>query len=150
MSAPPTAFHALRDALIEALSAAPGLDRVKVDRWTDKAQSAQIDRVVLVKLEGSDEIQAPVGCRDWLTLLSIQLGARPTPARPDAEEAAGELLQIVWSVIGDLVLTDVIEVRTDPRIDFSADSLDATYSGATLRIGVTHRTPANSLQSWSA
>lgn len=145
-----SAFRSLQSAYAAALRAQTALAGVTVETRGERAQSAAVDRVILVQLIGTEPLPGPLGCRDWATVLSLQLGARPTASRPDAEAAADDLLQAVWAAMAGINLPDVIDQHAEPRIDFVADQLDHAYSGATVRFVVTHRTQANTLQPWSA
>lgn len=147
-----SAFSILRAAIVAALQADATLDGVTITDQTERIQPASVDRAILVRLVGTDNVRALSGCDDWATVIDLQIGARRTAARPDADATADALLTATWTAISNLGpgLPDVINVKADPRIDFAADQLDASYSGATLRLAVVHRTHSTTLQPWSA
>jgi hypothetical protein len=144
-----SAFLQLQAALVAALQAQPALAGVTVTDRPDKTQPESVHSVVLVRLVASDALRPINGCQDWATGFELQAGARATSLQPNAATRAHALLQAVWSAVSALAVPDVINAKADPRIDFAADQLDASYHGATLRLAVTHRTQSNTLQPWS-
>lgn len=146
-----SAFLSLRTSIVAALQAAPALAGVTVTDQPDRVQPDTVDRAILVRLVGADNVRALTGCDDWATLIELQAGARRTAARPNADATADDLLAALWTTVSTLgaSLPDVIDIKADPAISFTADLLDTAYSAATLRLSVVHRTHSTTLQPWS-
>lgn len=146
----PTAFAAVQAALVAALqSAMPAGVVVHANRVRPVAR--ETGRSVLVRLVGSSEVQTgAVGCTDWLTTFTVRGMAKATATSADAEAAADELLQLLWSALTSLTLPDAIDTRAEPGIDWDFDATEVQTASAELRFSVLHRTQANTLTPWSA
>lgn len=146
-----TAHHALQQALVSALQAAPALAGVAVYANRVRSISQQQPLAVVVRLLGSDGSNATLGVTDWRTSMAVECYAQADTAGGDPAAAVDATLAAVWQCLAPLQPAGLglIGLDLQPTIGWDYDDGAQPLVCATVRITATHRTPATSLQPWA-
>lgn len=145
-----SAFSSVLAAVVAALGAAPALAEGRV--YANRLQPLPAGRssAVVARLEQSSSRETVIGFLDWTTRLAVECYARGQ-AGSDPSEAVDDLLQDVWLRLRaiDVGQLGVIDVQLDSAVEWLFDELETPLACAVIRLQILHRTPVNTLQSWS-
>jgi hypothetical protein len=145
-----TAFSSILVAVVGALSAAPALADGRV--YANRLQPLPAGRssAVVVRLEQSSSREAVMGALDWTTRMAVECYVRGQVGS-DPSGAVDALLQDVWARVRTLEAGQlgVMAIEVDSTVDRQFDELETPLACAVIRLQVLHRTPVNTLQSWS-
>lgn len=151
-----SAFLQLRAALVDHLLAAPPLaaGRVRAAQVRPIAQGEP--SAINVRVSDAQISHAVIEAADWHTTLYIDCMARSVPAQAiDADTAADDLLASVFTRLHTFAdsapaqALAVLEVDEDATVEWDHVAEDVPYTCASLRVTLTHRTPATTLQPWT-
>lgn len=146
-----TAHHALQQALVAALQAAPALAGVAVYANRVRSIPQQQPLSVVVRLLGSDGSNATLGVTDWRTTLAVECYAQADTAGGDPAAAVDATLAAVWQCLAPLQPAGLGLIGLDLQPSIGWDYEDGTQPlvCATVRLAATHRTTTTSLQPWA-
>lgn len=148
-----TAQHAIQQALVAALLAAPAVASGAVHTNRARPISAQQPTAVAVRLERTEGNTATLGAVDWRTTYTVECYTT-APASADPAQAVDALLAAVWARLAALqpaaVGQGLMDLQTEPAIAWDyEDGTERTTVCATLRVTATHRTTPQSLAPWA-
>lgn len=145
-----TAFRSVLAAVVGALIAAPALADGRV--YANRLQPLPAGRssAVVVRLEQSSSVETVLGALDWTTRLAVECYARGQ-AGVDPSESVDDLLRDAWQRVRalDAGQLGVMNIHVDSAVEWLFDELDTPLACAVIHMTVLHRTPVNTLQSWS-
>lgn len=144
---------AIQSAIIAALVAAPAAAGGNVKANTTRPVAAGSSSAVVVRLVQSTAAtpQTLGGPYDWTTAYQVDCLARGSTGASDPVAAVDALLDLVWARLSTLVTTGlgVMDVRMQPRIDWTIDDAETPLVAATVTLQVNHRTTATTLAAWT-
>lgn len=145
-----SAFQTITTALTNALSAAPAICHGVFTNLLDPV-AERLPTAVVVRLHLSDPGHSTYGVVTWRTVLTVECYAR-AGARGDPAAAIDPLLQAVWTRLSRLDAQALGVLGVDligGGIEWQFDKAEAVLACAVIRVTVRHRTPTDTLSSWS-
>lgn len=139
-----SAFLAIQDFLVAALSAAPyltdgGVSANSVDPLPQETDSQIVVRFLPAQAQPFQTLGAPF---DWVTQFSIECSARvPQGAEPHA--VIGALYAAVWERVAAITPPQglgITQINRLPGLEFEVERLDTLVATATFRMVIRHRT----------
>lgn len=151
-----SAFLQLRAALVAHLLAAPPLAAGRVRAAPVRPIAQGEPSAINVRVSDAQLTHAVIEAADWRTTCYIDCMARAIPAQAiDADTAADDLLASVFERLHTFAdsapaqALAVLEVDEDATVEWDHVAEDVPYTCASLRVTLTHRTPATTLQPWT-
>ena len=151
-----SAFLQLRAALVDHLLAAPPLAAGRVRAAPVRPIAQGEPSAINVRVSDAQISHSVIEAADWRTTVYIDCMARSVPAQAiDADTAADDLLSSVFErlhTFADSAAAQglaVLYVDQDATVEWDHVAEDVPYTCASLRVTLTHRTPATTLQPWT-
>lgn len=148
-----SAQAAIQAAIVAALLVSPAAAGGNVKANTTRPVASSSSSAVVVRLLQSTAAtpQTLGGPYDWTTAYQVDCLARGAAGASDPVAAVDALLDLVWARLSTLVTTDlgVMDVRMQPRIDWTIDDAETPLVAATVTLQVNHRTTSTTLAAWT-
>ena len=145
-----SAFIGLQNSLMAALATAPALAGGRIYANRLRPVSAASTTAMVVRLDKAEGLQMVLGAVDWVSSYTVECYARAS-GNGEPATAIDQLLSDAWARLCTLDATALgaIDITVSPRIDWQYDDVETPLVCAAIQISVQHRTPSDSLQTWS-
>lgn len=141
-----SAFLQIQAGLLAALSAAPSLGQVQVNRY--RAIADGVNASLVLRLNQSAGSEGVLGTLDWQSQFSIECYARAVSGADPAATVDPLLLDVYARLAAiDPATIGAQEITFTPQIDWQYDDAATPVVCAIVQLAVRHSTSTASLQS---